>query len=447
MIYLFISNTGESLPVAQRLKKEGHKVTVYVHNPAFRSNYDGMISKLDMRQVRPQAKLADIIIFDMNKPVENKNDRALLKVFGVKHNGAENGLFGSIGDVLRREVNGVVVGVSGDTERLELDRRFGSKVAEKCGLKTPETRAFNSIGEGVRFLRGKKDRYVFKPSDNQDLDLTYVESFPGELLDLMQGQFKRRLPAGVEFILQKVIDGVEISTEAWWTGKKWTWFNHTIEDKRLMTGDLGPRIGSANNTVWLKRKKGLLVNVFERLTPTIKKAGYIGPIDVNCIVGRKDRQPYFLEWTPRMGYDALYCLLELVDGDLGGFFEYVSGLSKKSPKAKPGYASSVRVSVSPYPYEVKELLENAKDIVVSGDLNGMWLEDVYRDGKEIKCAGSDGVIGVLARHGNTLNGSVKNVYKQAEKVKIAGYAQYRQDCGERAKEAIKGLDALGVTVD
>jgi phosphoribosylamine--glycine ligase len=443
MIYFFITNTGEALPIAKRLKEEGHQVTTYIHNRAFRSNYDGMIAKLEMRQVVAQARQADLVVFDMVRPVENKDDRALQKMFGVKG----NDLFGPIADSLRgRGID--CLGAASFAGNIELDRDAGADLAKKVGLGMPQAESFNSLAEGIRFLKShRSSRWVFKPYENQDLDLTYVECFPGELIDLMGGQFKKRLPAGVDFLLQEVIDGVEISTEAWWTGKKWTWFNHTIEDKRLMTGDLGPRIGSANNVVWLKHKKGLLVDVFERLTPVIKKAGYIGPIDVNCIVGSKDKRPYFLEWTPRFGYDALYCLLELVDGKLSDFFGYVAGLTKKGPKAKPGYASSVRVSVSPYPYEVKELLENAKDVVIGGDLTGLWLEDVYQDGKEIKCAGSDGVVGVLARHGNTLGGSVKNVYKQAEEVKIAGYAQWRTDLGFRARNALKQLSDMNIVVD
>jgi len=202
-----------------------------------------------------------------------------------------------------------------------------------------------------------------------------------------------------------------------------------------------------NNTVWLKRKKrGLLVDMFGKLTPFIKKSGYIGPVDVNCIVSRKDKKPYFLEWTPRLGYDAIYCLLSLVRGPLGNFFDYVSGGSKK-PRFAAGYASSVRLTIPPYPYEVPKLLDGmARDVEVSGDLDDLWMEDVYyQDG--IRCAGADGVIGVLTGTWSTLGGSVKNVYKKAEKIKIGAYTQTRTDLGERAKAAIATLDRWGVTVD
>lgn len=446
MNYLFVSNTGECLPIASRLKKEGHGVAVYIHNRKFQSNYDGMLDKLTMNQLLGETRKADLVIFDMNKPVESKSDRALLKMFGAK-GGGDHGVFGPVADAIR-STGKTVLGCSRDTERLELDRNLGAKVAGRCGLDIPKSERFTSLQQGRRFLGGRKDRWAFKPCDNQDLDLTYVERFAGELLGKMTVQFPKRLSAKAEYILQEVIEGVELSTEAWWTGKRWTCMNHTAEDKCFMTGDLGPRVGSMNNTVWLKKKRGLMADVFERLTPIVQKAKYVGPWDINCIVSARDRRPYFLEHTPRLGYDAIYCLLTLCVGSMSGFFEYVSGLSSSKPRFKAGYASSVRLSVPPYPYEDDKLLEAvAKDVIVDGDLTGLWLEDVYSNGKNIMCAGSDGVVGVVTGRAQTIDGSVKDVYQKAEKVKIASYPQYRTDAGKRAKQATEKLKAWGVAVD
>ena len=38
---LWISNSGECLPIAWRLKREGAEVAVYMHNPKHRRNYGG----------------------------------------------------------------------------------------------------------------------------------------------------------------------------------------------------------------------------------------------------------------------------------------------------------------------------------------------------------------------------------------------------------------------
>jgi phosphoribosylamine-glycine ligase len=441
MDYLFICNSGEALPIAYRLQKEKQSVVCYIHNQKYRQNYDGMVKKVQMKGLLSAVEKADLVIFDMNKPVENAHDRNLQKVFKARG----KWLYGSIADAIRKKGKRVL-GVSTWTEQVELDRNKGSELAAQAGLKIPLTYEFSSLSEGAGFLgKQKKKIWVFKPYENQDLDLTYVERSPGELFLKLTGEYKKRLPQKTGFILQEVVDGVEISSEAWWTGSKWTCFNHTIEDKCFMNFDLGLRIGSANNTVWLKTKKGLNTDVFERLTPKIKQSGYVGPVDINCIVSRKDHKAYFLEFTPRLGYDAIYCLLALLSGSLTGFFEYVSELSSKKPRFRDGYASSIRVSVPPYPYEEPALLERAKGIDIGGDFNGMWLEDVcWNDG--IKCCGADGIIGVMVGRGNSIGGSVGNVYRQIGRTKIAGYVQYRTDLGKRAQRAVKKLKEWQVEV-
>jgi phosphoribosylamine--glycine ligase len=421
--------------------KEGHLVGCYVHNRMYSKNYDNMIPKVTLRGVRAAAEKADIVIFDMNRPVEDKFDKAFHKLFGV----TGKTVYGPAADALRKRGK-LVIGSSEWTERLELDRGMGDKVAQEIGLKSPSTQKFPSLSAGLSFLKKNEDKlWVFKPSDNQDLDLTYIEKTPGELAGKFEGEFSHRLPDGTAHILQEKIDGAEISTEAWWTGSKWVAPNHTIEDKCLMNHDLGPRVGSANNTVWLKTDgTGLLMDSFKKLTPYVKRCGYVGPVDINAIVTKQGA--YFLEFTTRCGFDALYCLLSLLNGKIGDFFTYVAG-EGEVPSFKRGFASSVRVSVPPYPYEVPELLKRAEGIVVDADTECFWLEDVHQDGDRVICSGADGILGVVACHGNSLGGSVGNVYRELDKVTIGGYAQYRTDAGNRAKTARRKLKDWGYSID
>lgn len=440
--FLFICNSGEALPIAHRIRREGDQVDVYIHNRTFARNYDGILPKLSMKGLRGAVDRADLVVFDMNKPVENQHDKNLQKLFGAKG----DGLYGSLANAIRA-TGRRVLGSSGWTERIELSRDMGSNVAAGLGLSIPDTQRFRSLSDGLRYLNAHpKQRWVFKPSDNQDLDLTYVEQAPGELVLKMEGEIKARLPEKTAFILQEVIDGVEISTEGWFRGDRWWGFNHTIEDKCLMNYDLGPRIGSANNTVWIKRKPGLLTKELQKMTPKLKRAGYIGPVDVNAIVSARDHKPYFLEFTPRLGYDAVYCTLALTRGKIGDFFRYAGGLSEKRPRFSGGYASSVRVSVPPYPYEEGNLLERARGIAIDGQLDDFWMEDVYND-NGLKCAGADGILGVVTGIGNSIGGSAGNVYRNIEGIRIAGYRQYRTDLGKRARSARRKLTGWSLEVD
>jgi len=382
------------------------------------------------------------VIFDISRPNERtRQDVALLKLFHIKTSAPS--VFGPIADKLKKSHR--VIGSSEWTEDLELNRTKGIKIAQTTGLKVPYYQDFKTLKEGVKFLKGKKDRWVFKPHNNQDLDLTYVEKFPGELVVKLEEDYPQRLGSQkIDYILQRFVDGWEVSTEMWWDGSKGVSWNHTIEDKRLMNSNLGPAIGSQNNTVWIKKKRGLLVDELTKLGPLLNRAGYIGPVDVNVVVARNGI-PYFLEFTPRFGYDALYCLLSLVEGPIRRFFQ--KGFNVP---LNPGFASSERISIPPYPYNAQKLLEDfAKDVRVKGSIDTMplfWMEDVYLKGGRLRCAGADGIMGVVASRGNSLGGSVGNVYRTIDKLRIGAYLQYRTDLGRRAERFLKAMEKLKIEV-
>jgi len=304
------------------MQKEGTEVKVYLHNSRYRKNYNNIIPKVGLKDLKRAVKKAELIIFDITRVNEKtRQDIALLKMFGVPKKSPT--VFGPVADEMKA-MGKKVIGASTWTEKIEMDRKLGADIAKKIGLKDPETVEFSSLKEGVKFLKmeGRKDLWVFKPENNLDLDMTYVEKFHGELADKIANEYRQRLGTDkVEFILQKRVEGVEISSELWWNGKDAVHFNHTLEDKRLMNFNLGPAIGSQSNTVWIKKdENGLLVKELKRLIPYLKRANYVGPVDINAIISKKDHKPYFLEFSPRFGYDAIYCLLTLVKSSLTDFF-------------------------------------------------------------------------------------------------------------------------------
>jgi phosphoribosylamine-glycine ligase len=437
---LFISNSGESLPIAWRVQREGQEAKVYLHNPDYRKNYDGMLEKVPAKKILGTAKKADAVIFDITRVNEFKPyDRELLKLFRAKG----GTVFGPVAEVLRKHSR--VIGCSTWTEELEMDRTYSTKIAREIGLEIPETHDFSSLKDGLKFLKVTKDRWVFKPHDNLDLDMTYVEKYPGELATKIEGEYAKRLEKdNIDFMLQKVVEGIEISTEGWFDGEKWTTFNHTIEDKRLMSDGLGPSIGSQGNTVWVKRDpNGLLAGNLKKLTSRLKKCRYIGPVDINCIVA--DGKPYFLEFSPRFGYDAIYCLLTLLKGRITDFF-----LNGFSSKFHDGFASSQRITIPPFPYADEALLSDmAKDVAIEGmpgNYPDFWMEDVYaREGK-LFCAGADGILGVCCGYGATISESVNRMYRSIKKLKISSYLQYRSDGGKRARKATQELGEQGLSI-
>lgn len=442
---VFISNSGEILPVAYRLQQSGEDVVVYIHSPAYRSNYDGLLRKTPASKLPGLVKRADAVVFDIIRPNEkSRQDITLLKVFRCPKNAPE--VFGTVADKIRKMTKAPVIGACAGIADWELDRKKGEDVAKSIGIPVPETYEFQSLKAGAKFLRDRKDRWVFKPSNNQDLDLTYIEKWPGELRTKLEGEYGDRIGNKIEFILQKVVEGVEISTEGLFDGHRFVSFNHTFEEKKLMTGNLGPAIGSQNNVVWVKRDlNGLLVKEFKKLEPRLRAAGYVGPLDVNCIVSERDRKPYFLEWSVRFGWDAFYCLLTLLNGSIRAFL-----INRLRANFKQGFAASERITIPPFPYQVKDLLDNyAKgvDIASGFDSPHFWAEDVLKNGEKIECAGADGILGVVTGYGSSVGTAADAVYRNIDKLKVASTLQYRTDLGERAERDLQRLKSWGVSVE
>jgi len=425
---LFISNTGESLPIVLRLKRAGVSAEVYIHQPDYRGNYAGIIRPVPFSRLKKAVLAAEMVVFDMSHINERKkHDYLLMKIFGV----SGRCVFGPIADKLRNDM--IVVGSSRFTEDIEFDRAKGSQVAEKIGLAIPETEEFESLHAGVKFLKGRNDQWVLKPNDNRDLDLTYVEKFAGELLAKMTGEYAARLGDSVKFILQKKVAGTEVSSEVWINKQGPVSFNHTIESKRLMDADLGPAIGSQSNTVIVRsgENKVLLRQQLGRMATLLKSEGYIGPCDVNCIIGDK---PYFLEWTPRFGYDAIYCLLAMTN--VKDFF------TKQFDVEYSGTcAASERITIPPFPYCPPALLKRyARDVTITGGLRkDFWAQDVYMDGETLKCAGADGILGVVTGSGKTPDEAWGKVRHNINKLGICSYVQHRTDGLKVAQKRLSEL--------
>jgi len=445
---LWVSNSGEGLCIAYRLQQEGVDVQAYVHHPAFENNYDGLLPKVRLSQLRKAAKKADTVVFDLVRPKGDlKRDTEILRVFDVKQKPTDK-VFGPIADKLRAEGK-TVIGTSSMTETLELDRTHGSTVAKKLGFKTPVTYDFPTLSAARRFLSNKQSLWVLKPHNNQDLDLTYVENFPGELHHRLRHDIRRRVGQD-EFplMLQKRIEGTALSTEGWFDGQEFTLFNHTLEDKSLLNGGLGPHVGSQSNLVWTKPSRLMdpITRKLQGLAPVLREAGFVGPIDVNTLIADKNQDAYFLEWTPRFGYDAIQCLFSLLpEGKLEEFFR--SRFHSPTPDNRK-WAASQRISIPPYPYEAGDLLERAKGIEIREDprRSDIWWQDVRMDKGGLQCAGADGIIGVITCTGFSIGEATKSVQQKAQELRIGSYKQYRTDHAECARGKFNSLPIGGPPV-
>ena len=312
-----------------QLEQEGHSVDIWLmsHYDDFGCALGGLV-KTPLR-ARPDFKKYDLVLFDLTgKPKLAEEIMAL----GIP----------CIGD--------------GDlNSELEDNRLFGIEIMEQCGINVPMYETFNDLGAAKKFIRKTNKRFVFKPNGGQEQDTatTYVSKDAEDML-----RYLDKLGAttkGVEFILQEVVQGTEISTEAWFNGDEFYLINGTLEEKKFMEGNKGPNTGCAGNLVWVYDQYNpprIFQEGLARLKDFLKEYGYRGMIDLNTIV--TEGEIYGLEWTPRFGYDASATLYSLFSNDtFGDFLGAIASGQNPNYTLSNNFAASIRLSIPPYPSEIK----------------------------------------------------------------------------------------------
>jgi len=252
------------------------------------------------------------------------------------------------------------------------------------------------------------------------------------------------LPKDTDLIVQKIVTGVEVSTEGWFNGRDWiSPFNHTFEEKRFLEGDKGSNTGCMGNIVVTTTGDKLTAATVVKFAPFLKRIGYRGPIDINTIID--DDRIYALEITFRLGYDAIEALMEgLKESVTDLFFETAIGV-KKEMAITDDYMIAVRLSVPPWPHGEPDNESVGMPIIGINEFNlkHLYLTDAYRDEREnYLYAGGDGAILKVTARGRDIQEARNRVYRTIDNLTIQD-VQYRSDIGLRAIKDIKQLKDWG----
>lgn len=426
---LLISKEGDGLGVAQRMVAEGSKVRVWVAEPRFAKAGEGIVERVP--EWEPSVEWADFIITDC---VGLGKHETRLKGAGKP-----------------------VLGCSEVLDKIELDRALGMRLFEMAGIAIPPTYEFSSCKEADTIRREFPwDKgWVIKPSGNLSTSKTMVVKD--------QSQWTASLAClspDCTGIVQRVVDGVEVSTEGWFNGRHFlSPMNHTFEEKRFLAGGLGVNTGCMGNVVLAAPPGGdaLTHATVARLSGFLAQIGYRGPLDVNCIVN--ETGAYALEATSRMGYDAVEALAEGLTVPLSDFlYDVACGTAEDCPLAEGQTMIAVRVSIPPWPVR-KPDQSSAGEIVEGIDdstLPHLFLTDLYRDTTtgEYKTAGGDGVLLKATAKGpaRRLNDADlrddytfyarRKVYRLLDDIKVSS-RQWRTDIGERVNGDMSRLKEWG----
>jgi len=263
-------------------------------------------------------------------------------------------------------------------EILENDRLLTKQVFQKLNIPTPPFEVAFSIDEAIQILKKSPfEKAVLKISTvSSSSPIATSIAPPQELASLLE-ENKALFEKAKNFIIEKFIEGKEISCERYTWKKQTGFFNFTIEAKKFLAGNLGVNTGCQFNLVFpdslidkiaslTKNKKEfqkVLYHIKEQLEKTKDIEAEI--LDINFIID-KDFNIYALEFTPRIGYLGTLSYAKILK-DENFYWDYIPDYLEANFNPKLNLiAFGILLTLPPYPYTqiVKDPQLSPKDLYV-----------------------------------------------------------------------------------
>ena len=409
--FLIVSLESLSGDLAWQLMKEGNSVKCCIKSQSDADVYNGFIEKVDKWE--DYKDWADVIIFD---DVE----------------------FGEIAEDLRKKGKKVIGGTI-YTDKLEMDREFGQMEMKKYGINILPQSQFSDYDQAIEYIKNNPDRYVFKPSGNvassgKGLSFLGEEDDGKDIITLLEQNkdvWQKKAPV---FQLQKYVSGVEVAAGAYFNGKDFILpININFEHKRIFPGDIGPFSGEMGTLMFWSKPNTLFKMTLEKMKPALAESGYVGYVDINCIVNGKGIYP--LEFTCRFGYPTIQIQSEGISMLMGEWLYKLANGENFEIKTKKGFQIGVRILVPTcFTFNDQELIDMYKDLPIlfkkQGNLDGVHIEDVKLEEGVWRIAGESGYLLVITGSGNTVAEAQDKAYSRVKNVMIQNMF-YRTDIGSK----------------
>ena len=371
-------------------------------------------------------------------------------------------ILGSLGYAMtefdRWKAEGVpIIGAPGAAAAWELDRMAGMQGFRRAGIPVPPYRQCNSLDEALAYAVKRDEGMAVKPcGDVTDKTTSFVAKTGREMVWRLE-RWKRQgkqFPDGL--ILQERVEGIEIAVGAWiGAGGFAPGWEENFEEKRLFAGGLGPNCGEAGTVMRLVAKSKLAQKVLAPFEDRLVSMGYLGNVDVNCIVD-EEGNPWPLEWTMRFGYPAINIELALHQGDP---IEFLAGLaSGKPPKTRvmDTVAVGVVMALPPYPFG-HEKPEEVVGVPIWGVTPG--IEDKLhfcmaqvgegprlaegRVERQPVVASAGSYVLVSTGTGDSVTEARDGAYRVLNRLTVPASPFWRNDIGNRLRGQLDRLHSLG----
>ncbi len=420
--FLFVSLDALISDIAWQVSRAGNDVRYYIDNEAERQIADGLVPKVDSWE--DHVDWADVIVFD---DVMGQGEKAAeLRAAGKK-----------------------VVGGTPYTDRLEDDRSFGQQELKSHGVSIIPFQEFTDFDTAIAHVRAHPAPYVIKPSgeaqnikrllfvgqEDDGMDIVHVlESYKAVYSDTVK-----------VFQLQRRVRGVEVAVGAFFNGSDFMMpININFEHKLLFPGNIGPATGEMGTCMYWSGPNKLFAATLAKLKDRLAQEGYVGYIDVNCIVNGQGIYP--LEFTARFGYPTISIQSDGISMPIGDFLYGMASGELVRFKTRTGFQIGLRIVVPPFPFDdPKTFTANSKDRVIifrKPNRDGIHIEDVREVNGEWLITGHSGVVLIVTGMGLSVKQAQAQAYQRVKNILIPNM-YYRTDIGDRWFEDHDRLHSWG----
>ncbi len=318
--FLFLNFGGDFLGIQMRIQEEGFECHGF---------YDSTTLKGKGKAGKGLVELVDDPFDIINKYVDHPDDLIIL---------IDDNSKGSMCDSLR-SMGFPVIGSSEISDKYEHEREKGNELASKIGISLPDTETFNDFPKALEFLakEDKNEKFFFK-GDGVDLagsSKTYGAKNVDDMVRYLnwvqkdQGEHNYIVE---KFELQRIVDGIEVDISSWFNGKEFSDIGALCFEQKKLEG-LGAAQGCYGQVITYIPLEDPYGTYFSKLRPEVSKGG-ANEWAINAIVSSTDRQPYFLEWTPRFGWDSTFGELALLQEKGIRISEFFIRIAYKRPFPK-----------------------------------------------------------------------------------------------------------------